>query len=69
MQSGMKVVIDLDFQEKMVEQDMRHLCQQLAYSYASNTRAEKPCHLHLTSYNGKLKDMVQAKVSGALPCT
>ena len=49
MQHGQGVVIDLDFEKQMTETEIRSLCGQLQYCYASNTRAAVPCHLYFTS--------------------
>lgn len=43
------MVVDLDFEDKMTDTEIRSLCQQLAYAYGENTRAAVPCHLALTS--------------------
>lgn len=46
---GQRIVIDLGFEDRMTEAQVRSLCQQLLHSYAANGRAEKPAHLILTS--------------------
>ena len=43
------MVIDLAFDGKMVDAEVRSLCSQLMYSYGANKRAAQPCQLHLTS--------------------
>ena len=49
MQDGQGVVIDLDFEKQMTETEIKSLCGQLQYCYASNTRSAVPCHLYFTS--------------------
>eukprot|EP00951_Prasinocladus_malaysianus_P000787 scaffold5559_cov51-Prasinocladus_malaysianus.AAC.2 len=53
MVSGQRIVIDLDFEDKMKENEMRSLCQQISYSYSANRGARHPCHLYLTSYKAR----------------
>ena len=53
MQDGQGIVIDLDFEKQMTEGEIKSLCSQLQYSYASNTRAAVPCHLHFTSLQAR----------------
>jgi hypothetical protein len=40
-------VIDLDFEGLMPESDVKHLIQQLCFSYSANSKASNPVHLHL----------------------
>lgn len=49
LESGQRIVIDLDFEDKMSETEVKSLCQQLGYCYGENTRAKEPAHLILTS--------------------
>ena len=49
MQDGQGIVIDLDFEKQMTETEIKSLCGQLQYCYASNTRSAVPCHLYFTS--------------------
>lgn len=54
MESGQRVAVDLDFQDKMVHSEIRSLCQQLSYCYSANTKAPRPFCLHFTSLNVSL---------------
>ena len=54
LDSGQRIVIDLDFADKMTGAELRSVCKQLAYSYSANTRAAQPGHLILTSYQASL---------------
>ena len=49
MAEGQSIIIDCDFEEQMTETEIKSLCGQLQYCYASNVRASKPCHLSFTS--------------------
>eukprot|EP00201_Polytomella_parva_P008698 CAMPEP_0175050744 /NCGR_PEP_ID=MMETSP0052_2-20121109/7422_1 /TAXON_ID=51329 ORGANISM="Polytomella parva, Strain SAG 63-3" /NCGR_SAMPLE_ID=MMETSP0052_2 /ASSEMBLY_ACC=CAM_ASM_000194 /LENGTH=331 /DNA_ID=CAMNT_0016314967 /DNA_START=143 /DNA_END=1135 /DNA_ORIENTATION=- len=62
--SGPRVVIDLDFDDMMIENDKRHLCQQLAFSYAVNKTSPVVCNLVLTSFTGNLEQLARQVVSG-----
>ena len=54
LDSGQRIIIDLDFADKMTGAELRSVCKQLAYSYSANTRAAQPGHLILTSYQASL---------------
>ncbi|CAK0787872.1 hypothetical protein CVIRNUC_011094 [Coccomyxa viridis] len=54
LDSGQRIIIDLDFADKMTGAELRSVCKQLAYSYSANTRAARPGHLILTSYQANL---------------
>ena len=43
------MVVDLAFDGKMTDPEVRSLCSQLMYSYGANKRAAQPCLLYLTS--------------------
>ena len=45
--------MDLDFEDKMTEGELRSLCQQLSYCYSANCNAEKPFSLHFTSLKAR----------------
>jgi hypothetical protein len=64
LQEGLRVVIDLDFEDYMVESDKRHLCQQLSYSYSANKAADVPLHMILASFTGATKARALGMVSG-----
>lgn len=46
---GQRIIIDLDFADKMTPGEIKSLCQQLNYSYSVNCRAAIPAHLIFTS--------------------
>jgi len=64
MESGQRIVVDLDFEEQMNETEIRSLCQQLSYSYSANCHAEKPFHLHLASLKGHLEATLRRQAAG-----
>lgn len=49
LQSGQKIVIDLDFADYMTDTEQRSICQQLGYCWHANCAARAPAHLALTS--------------------
>lgn len=46
---GQRILIDLDFADKMTHEQIKSLCKQLLYCYSANVRAENPAQLILTS--------------------
>ncbi|KAI0774742.1 guanine-1-methyltransferase-domain-containing protein, partial [Trametes elegans] len=49
-----RVVVDLGFDEKMTENEVKSLTSQLAYTYSANKKAERPfLSLLFTSLNGR----------------
>ncbi|GFR42376.1 hypothetical protein Agub_g3032, partial [Astrephomene gubernaculifera] len=64
LDSGPRIVIDLDWEARMTPGDMRHLAQQLAFSYAANKAAERPAHLMLTSFKGGVAEVANKMISG-----
>ncbi|XP_055874957.1 tRNA methyltransferase 10 homolog A-like [Biomphalaria glabrata] len=50
-----RVVIDLSFDEYMVEKDVNSLSCQIQHSYSSNRRAPNPLQFYLCSLGGKAK--------------
>ncbi|KAJ6610410.1 guanine-1-methyltransferase-domain-containing protein [Mycena sp. CBHHK59/15] len=50
---GGRVVVDLDFDNKMTEKEVQSLCSQLAYTYSANRNAGHQFKLLYTSLNGK----------------
>ncbi|XP_029650086.1 tRNA methyltransferase 10 homolog B [Octopus sinensis] len=49
LKSGLKICIDLSFEEKMSEKEISRLAQQLGRIYGYNKKTEKPLHIFLTS--------------------
>ncbi|KAL4457476.1 hypothetical protein ABPG75_012341 [Micractinium tetrahymenae] len=64
LESGQKVVIDLDFADLMREPERKSICGQLAYSWHANCAAQHPLHLVLTSVQGTMKAVLDKQVSG-----
>ncbi|GLC46359.1 hypothetical protein PLESTB_001766900 [Pleodorina starrii] len=64
LESGPRVVIDLDWEGRMTENDMRHLVQQINFSYAANKQAARPTHMLLTSFKGGLAALANKMISG-----
>ncbi len=46
---GQRILIDLDFADKMTPTEVKSLCQQLLHCYGANTRARIPAQLIFTS--------------------
>jgi len=53
LETGQKVVIDLDFADYMRENEQKSICGQLAYTWHFNCAAAHPLHLVLTSVQVK----------------
>jgi hypothetical protein len=64
MESGPRIVIDLDWEGRMTHNDMRHLVQQLSFSYAANKQVARPAHLLLTSFKGEVAALANKMISG-----
>ncbi|KAG2492323.1 hypothetical protein HYH03_009274 [Edaphochlamys debaryana] len=64
LEAGPRVIIDLDWEDKMTEADTRHLMQQLHFSYAANKHVEKPVHMMLTSFKGGIAATATKMISG-----
>lgn len=63
-QSGQRVVIDLEFADKMTEGELRSICQQVSYCYHDNANAALPAHLILTGMSGMMGETVRRQISG-----
>jgi len=60
MKTGIRVAIDLNFQDLMPnEREHKSLCQQILFSYGVNRRAKNPFRMYLTSFNGPVADRVK----------
>ena len=64
LQTGQRIIIDLDFEECMTEGEIKSLCQQLIYCYSSNLNAAAPCNLVLASFQGKIAAQLAKQASG-----
>ena len=62
MQTGQRIVIDLDFEDCMTDGERKSLSQQLMYCYSSNCNAAVPCHLVLASFSGKVAEQLARQV-------
>ena len=49
----MKLIIDWDFEEQMVDKEMNSLSKQLMYGYAANKKSVKPVNLIFTGWKSK----------------
>ncbi|CAL8472134.1 g11676 [Coccomyxa elongata] len=61
---GQRILIDLDFADKMTHEEVKSLCKQLLYSYSANVRAQKPAQLILTSAEGAIMEQLRKQASG-----
>ncbi|KAL4440738.1 hypothetical protein ABPG77_000447 [Micractinium sp. CCAP 211/92] len=64
LETGQKVVIDLDFADLMREPEQKSICGQLGYSWHANCAAQHPLHLVLSSVQGTMKAVLDKQVSG-----
>jgi len=61
-----RVVVDLGFDDKMTENEIKSLTSQLAYTYSANRRAERPfSSLLFTSLNGRTLTRLEAMSNAA----
>ncbi|XP_071722553.1 uncharacterized protein [Rutidosis leptorrhynchoides] len=58
-ESGQKIVIDLEFSDLMMSNEIHSLVQQIMYCYALNSRCSLPAHLWLTGCNGDMETQLQ----------
>jgi tRNA (guanine9-N1)-methyltransferase len=54
-----RVVIDLGFDDKMQEKEIKSLCSQLAYTYSANRNASYPFTLLFTRLNARTKERLE----------
>ncbi|KAJ1662851.1 tRNA (guanine(9)-N(1))-methyltransferase [Coemansia sp. RSA 1813] len=54
--SGCRVIIDMDFDDRMGDHEIRSVCSQVGRCYAANRQAQAPVDLHITRLHGKGKD-------------
>ncbi|KXZ44831.1 hypothetical protein GPECTOR_61g784 [Gonium pectorale] len=64
LEDGPRIVIDLDWESRMMDNDVRHLVQQLSFSYAANKSVSRPCHMLLTSFKGGIAATANRMISG-----
>ncbi|KAJ3694722.1 hypothetical protein LUZ60_000099 [Juncus effusus] len=63
VESGQKVVLDLEFEGLMSASEISSLSQQIMYCYAANGRSKNPVHLLLTGCKGEMESQLQ-KIPG-----
>ena len=64
VEGGRRVVIDLDFDDKMSVVDKTHLVQQLSYCYSANKSVPQPAQLVLSSFCGGIQELARQKITG-----
>ncbi|KAI4367442.1 hypothetical protein MLD38_023181 [Melastoma candidum] len=57
-ESGVNLVVDLEFSYLMSGNEINSLCQQIMYCYAVNGRCKSPCHLWLTGCRGEMESQL-----------
>ena len=50
LEKGLKVCVDLQFEELMNEKELNHLTNQIKRVYSSNKASETPFHLHFINF-------------------
>ncbi|KAK9844836.1 hypothetical protein WJX74_007450 [Apatococcus lobatus] len=64
METGQTIVLDLSSAHLMSDLELKSMCQQIAHSYSYNVRATTPCSLHLCSFQGRMKDVLEKQIGG-----
>ncbi|KAI8323375.1 hypothetical protein GQ54DRAFT_113051 [Martensiomyces pterosporus] len=54
--SGVRIAIDMDFDEKMTEREVKSMCSQVMRCYSANRQAAKHVDLHVTKLHGKCRE-------------
>lgn len=54
MESGQRLVVDLDFADLMLDSESKSMCKQVGYAWHANCAAAVPAHLVLTSVQVRL---------------
>ncbi|KAK0444443.1 guanine-1-methyltransferase-domain-containing protein, partial [Armillaria borealis] len=65
LEFGGRVLIDLGFDDKMLDKEINSLCSQLAYTYSANRQASFPFSLICSSLNGRTRDRLEANSDAA----
>jgi tRNA (guanine9-N1)-methyltransferase len=60
------LVIDMDFDGKMLQGELVHCASQLGHSYSANKKVDKPLHLHFTGWKGEIKELAEHNITGIL---
>lgn len=58
--SGVSVIIDLGFNEYMLEKEIKSMCKQIRMCYTANRRCVHPVELRCVGYSGVLKERMEA---------
>ena len=56
LESGQRIVIDLEFPHLMTEPELRSITHQVNFCYAANNRSTDPAHLILSGVHGTIKE-------------
>ncbi|KAJ2550884.1 tRNA (guanine(9)-N(1))-methyltransferase [Coemansia sp. RSA 1933] len=62
--SGCRVVLDMDFDNRMGDHEIRSVCSQVGRCYAVNRQAQTPVDLHITKLHGRGKSYFETKLEG-----
>lgn len=57
------IILDCDFEEYMLENELISLCSQITRSYSDNKRSRLQTHLYASSYGGKMKERFEGILS------
>ncbi|KNE63124.1 hypothetical protein AMAG_08287 [Allomyces macrogynus ATCC 38327] len=61
--SGVTLLIDLDFDGKMIEKEVKSMCKQLLYCYAANRRTTRPVNLVCAGMSQELEKVVETQIA------
>ncbi|KAI7823967.1 guanine-1-methyltransferase-domain-containing protein [Kickxella alabastrina] len=56
VRSGHCIVLDMDFEDKMEEKEIKSVCSQVMRCYGANRMASKRVDLHVTQLHGKIRE-------------
>ncbi|KAK4704199.1 hypothetical protein P7C70_g2007, partial [Phenoliferia sp. Uapishka_3] len=62
---GARVVVDVGFDDKMTEKEIKSMTSQLGFCYSANRHSNNPVPLLITSLEGKLKSRLEAAGQGS----
>ncbi|KAG0046523.1 tRNA (guanine(9)-N(1))-methyltransferase [Gryganskiella cystojenkinii] len=63
-QSGITIGIDMSFDDKMIEKEVKSMVDQIKRCYSFNKNCDKIVHLALTSFTGKCRDEFAKRAHG-----
>ncbi|KAJ3372716.1 tRNA (guanine(9)-N(1))-methyltransferase [Allomyces arbusculus] len=61
--SGVTLLIDLDFDGKMIDKEAKSMCKQLLYCYAANRRTTRPVNLVCAGMSQELEGIVETQIA------